>query len=122
MLFITLGKLCVKSTHGLIRTAPAGIGSPRSRNKTRRLNAKPPPAESPANTIFDAGMGLCRAELGGCVRYKSSNHQFIVCAEFVMTYKTLRHHATGMAKDTEVLSCKRLLSAMNANRGAASNL
>jgi len=43
-----LGKLCVKSTQGLIRTAPAGIGKPKSRSTVSAVKESPAPAESPA--------------------------------------------------------------------------
>lgn len=68
VLFITLGRLCVRSTHGLIRTAPAGIGSPISRSSVRSVSERPPPAESPANTILEEGMALWRALGGGWMR------------------------------------------------------
>ena len=71
-LLITLGKLCVRSTQGLISTAPAGRGKSRSRKSVRREIANPAPAESPAITIFDGSTGLCNAEGGGLVRYKSA--------------------------------------------------
>ena len=60
-----LGKLCVRSTQGLIKTAPAGIGKPMSHKIAKTLIHIPPPAESPANTIFEEGIGLCRAVGGG---------------------------------------------------------
>lgn len=65
---ITLGKLCVRSTQGLMRTAPAGCSMPRSLRTVRALRQRPPPAESPAMTIFEGGIGLCRASGGGEVR------------------------------------------------------
>lgn len=55
---ITLGKLCVKSTHGLISTAPAGCGRPRSLKTVRAVKQREAPAESPANTSFEGGTGL----------------------------------------------------------------
>lgn len=58
VLVMTLGKECVKSTQGDIRTPPAGRGSPRSRRMVRRARERPPPAESPAMTIFDGDTGL----------------------------------------------------------------
>ncbi len=68
VLFITLGKLCVRSTHGLIRTAPAGWGSPRSRNTVSAVRHSAAPAESPAKTILEGGTGLCTDPGGGDVR------------------------------------------------------
>ena len=44
-------QMVVRSAHGDNSTAPAGSGSPASRNATSAANARPPPAESPANTI-----------------------------------------------------------------------
>lgn len=55
---IMLGKLCVRSTHGLISTAPAGSGNPMSRITVRTVMESPPPAESPAKTILDGGIAL----------------------------------------------------------------
>lgn len=48
---ITLGKECVRSTQGLIKTHPAGIGSPISRRIERTDRHRPPPAESPIKCI-----------------------------------------------------------------------
>ena len=74
-LSITLGKLCVRSTHGLIKTAPAGSGLPRSRRIHRKETHNPPPAESPATTILLGGTGECNADGGGSVRYKSRRNK-----------------------------------------------
>lgn len=41
----------MRSTHGLISTAPAGIGTPWSLSMTSNDMTMPPPAESPASTI-----------------------------------------------------------------------
>jgi hypothetical protein len=54
---ITLGKLCVISTQGLIRTAPAGNSTPMSLRTVNTVRHRPAPAESPAKTILDGGMG-----------------------------------------------------------------
>ena len=66
--FITLGKLWVRSTHGLISTAPAGWGSPMSLSTVRAERHSPAPAESPAKTSFDVGTALWGAPGGGDVR------------------------------------------------------
>lgn len=50
-----LGKLWHKSTQGLIKTAPAGMGIPRSRRITNIDNTIPPPAESPASITVSGG-------------------------------------------------------------------
>lgn len=65
---ITLGKLCVMSTHGLMSTAPEGMGKPMSLMTVSAARHSAPPAESPANTSLDAGTGLCAAPGGGAVR------------------------------------------------------
>lgn len=70
---ITLGKLWVKSTQGLMRTPPAGNGLPRSRSTVNNERHKPAPAESPATTIFSGGTGECNAEGGGSIRYRSDS-------------------------------------------------
>lgn len=57
-LFMTLGKLCVRSTHGLISTAPAGCSKPMSRSTVMRDKASAAPALSPARIILDGGIGL----------------------------------------------------------------
>ena len=50
---VTLGKLWVRSTHGLIRTAPAGSERPRSLRTVSAEIHNPAPAESPAKTSFE---------------------------------------------------------------------
>jgi hypothetical protein len=54
---LMLGMLCVKSTQGLIKLAPAGIGKPISRMSTRSEMHMPPPAESPMNMMLVGLMG-----------------------------------------------------------------
>jgi len=50
----------VRSTHGEIRQAPAGMGMvpPESRITTRRERRRAAPAESPEKTIDEAGIGV----------------------------------------------------------------
>lgn len=67
-LSITLGKLWVISTHGLMRTAPAGIGKPMSLMTVSAVTQSAAPAESPAKTSFDAGTGLWPASGGGFIK------------------------------------------------------
>ena len=50
---ITLGKACVRSTYGLIRTAPAGSGRQRSLRTVSTETHNPAPAESLAKTSFE---------------------------------------------------------------------
>lgn len=52
-----LGILCVRSTHGLIRLAPAGIGRPISLITMSREMTMPAPAESPMRTMDVGAMG-----------------------------------------------------------------
>ena len=61
--------LCVKSTHGLIKLAPAGIGSPISRIMIKRETTIPAPAESPMKMIDVGEIGTC-ASGGGSMRYR----------------------------------------------------
>jgi len=68
VLLMMLGKLCVRSTQGLMRTAPAGSGSPMSRRTVSVVTHSAAPAESPAKTSFAGETGLCRALGGGCVK------------------------------------------------------
>ena len=65
---LILGILCVKSTHGLIRLAPAGIGSPISLIRTKRDMHMPAPAESPIKMISVGETGACVASGGGVRR------------------------------------------------------
>jgi hypothetical protein len=65
-----LGILCVKSTHGLIRLAPAGIGRPISLISTKRDMHIPAPAESPMKMMSVGEIGLCVAVGGGVMRYR----------------------------------------------------
>lgn len=51
---IILGKLCVKSTQGLIKTAPAGMGMPKSRSTVSTVKDSPAPAESPVIWLIPA--------------------------------------------------------------------
>jgi hypothetical protein len=46
-----LGMECVRSTQGLIKLAPAGIGRPISRMMTNMEMTMPAPAESPMRMI-----------------------------------------------------------------------
>ena len=64
-----LGMLWVRSTHGLIRLAPAGIGKPISRMITNRDTTIPAPAESPMRMIEVGKIGAC-APGGGSRRYR----------------------------------------------------
>ncbi len=66
--FITLGKLCVMSTHGLMSTAPAGCGRPRSLSTVSAVRHRAAPAESPAKTNLDGGTARCTEPGGGAVR------------------------------------------------------
>lgn len=50
--------------------APPGLGNPASRIAIRSANVRPPPAESPAMTIFFGSMGLDSPSFGGSIRYK----------------------------------------------------
>lgn len=50
--------------------APAGAGKPASRIAIRRANVRPPPAESPAMTIFLGSIGEDWSSLGGSIKYK----------------------------------------------------
>lgn len=80
---IVLGKLWVRSHHGLTSIAPAGIGSLGSLNPLMgigrftsrmiwsRARTRLPPAESPLRIIWDGGTGLWRAPGGGLIRYRS---------------------------------------------------
>ena len=68
---MTDGNEWVKSTHGEINTAPAGIGSPRSRMTVSNDKVSPPPAESPAITIFPGSMAVWRTPGGGLIKNKS---------------------------------------------------
>jgi hypothetical protein len=52
-----LGIECVRSTHGDIRLAAAGIGRPISRINVRSDRHIPPPAESPIRMISMGEMG-----------------------------------------------------------------
>ena len=67
----TLGKECVISHQGEIRTAPAGMGNPESRMTWSPAMHSPPPAESPEKTMLDGETGVCNAPGGGCMRYRS---------------------------------------------------
>jgi hypothetical protein len=62
-----LGILCVKSTQGLIKLAPAGMGRPISRMMTRRATTIPAPAESPMKMIEVGRMGVWVLD-GGFIR------------------------------------------------------
>jgi hypothetical protein len=53
-----LGILCVRSTQGLIRLAPAGIGRPISLMTINREITMPAPAESPMRMIDVGSIGL----------------------------------------------------------------
>ena len=68
---MTDGNEWVRSTHGEMSAAPAGWAMPRSLRTVRSATQSPPPAESPARTIFSAGTALCGASGGGLVKYKS---------------------------------------------------
>lgn len=102
---MTLWKLWVRSIQGLIKTAPAGIGSSRSRKTVRTERHKPPPAESPAKTILLGVTGLCIASGGGWIKYRSEVDEFREDkkegADRLRWYPALH-----MAKDTAVLFCK----------------
>lgn len=75
-----LGKLCVKSHHGLTRIAPAGTGNfvpvnpligagkLASRITWSKARTRFPPAESPLMIICEGGTGLCSAPGGGFMR------------------------------------------------------
>lgn len=63
-----LGIECVKSTHGLMRFAPAGMGSFISRMSTRSDSTMPAPAESPARMIDVGDIALCGAVGGGDIK------------------------------------------------------
>lgn len=52
-----LGMLCVKSTQGLIKLAPAGMGNPISLISTRREMTIPAPAESPERMMLVGSIG-----------------------------------------------------------------
>ena len=54
---LILGMLCVKSTQGLIRLAPAGIGKPISLIRTSSEMHIPAPAESPMKMMSVGEMG-----------------------------------------------------------------
>lgn len=61
---------------GLISTAPAGNSSPGvSRKICSNANVKPPPAESPAITMFFGLTGVCLAPGGGSTRYRYAARQ-----------------------------------------------
>jgi hypothetical protein len=64
-----LGILWVKSTHGLIKLAPAGMGRPISRMMIRRETTIPAPAESPMKMMDVGEIGTC-ASGGGSMRYR----------------------------------------------------
>ena len=53
-----LGILCVRSTHGEIKLAPAGIGKPISRMMTNSETTIPAPAESPIRMIEVGKIGV----------------------------------------------------------------
>ena len=65
---LMLGMLCVKSTQGLMRLAPAGMGRPISRMSTSSETHMPAPAESPINMMSVGEMGECVADVGGEMR------------------------------------------------------
>lgn len=53
------GILCVKSIHGLIKLAPAGMGKPISLMITSSEMTIPAPAESPIRMIDVGKIGVC---------------------------------------------------------------
>lgn len=64
-----LGILCVKSTQGLIKLAPAGMGRPISRMMRRSETTIPAPAESPMKMIDVGRIGVWVFG-GGSIRYR----------------------------------------------------
>lgn len=98
-----------------MRTAPAGIGNPISLRTVSTATERPPPAESPAKTIFEAGIGLWRAFGGGRTRYMSEE-MGLVKIELEKDYsrgianKLPRHPVEGMARGTVALYWEELHS------------
>jgi hypothetical protein len=68
---IVLGKQCVRSHQGEMAIAPLGIGRLASRRTWRRARTRPPPALSPARTIWEGWMGRCLEFGGGPIRKRS---------------------------------------------------
>ena len=67
-----LGKECVRSHQGEMRTAPAGMGRPASRMTWSAAMHRPPPAESPPKTMLEGETGVWSAPGGGWMRYRSA--------------------------------------------------
>lgn len=64
-----------------------------SRKTVRAVMQRPAPAESPAKTILEGGIGLCKASGGGSVRKKSGEcvknhflglHDAHTCSKYIL--------------------------------------